>query len=238
MVNAMGVCANFIMSEIFDKIHNTANAVAKITKNNAKLSSLSVALEKKYALLGKIVYGTVDGCKDKVSEEIAELIKEKDALKDEIEKMLKIKRCPNCGAEIPDKNHYSVYFCNNCGAKLPDEPTSNEDEEKVSDSETKSDEEASECHCGRSNKDDSQHDEAATKDADKPCNCEKENTCVEKKEEKNPLVRKCKLADLPRILEEIDAENKKQLEEKGSSYSHHKFEVDQSGIVTITKIER
>ena len=63
------------MSEIFDRIHNTASTVAKITKNNARLSSISVALDKKYTLLGKIVYGTENGSQAQISSEIEELIK-------------------------------------------------------------------------------------------------------------------------------------------------------------------
>ena len=92
--------------------------------------------------------------------------------------MLKIKRCPNCGAEIPDKNHYSIHFCNNCGAKLPDEP--------VDTAETENDE-SEQCVCGEGKND--RPDEGEAKNVDTPCECQKENKCVGKREKKSPSVR-------------------------------------------------
>lgn len=213
------------MSEIFDRIHNTASTVAKITKNNARLSSISVALDKKYTLLGKIVYGTENGSQAQISSEIEELIKERDSLRDEIEKMLKIKRCPNCGAEIPDKNHYSIHFCNNCGAKLPDEP--------VDTAETKNDGNE-QCVCSEGK--DDQPDEGEAKNVDTPCECQKENECIEKKEKKSPSVKTCKFEDLPKFLDEIEKENKRRFEETGVAFSHHKIEIAHDGTVTITEM--
>ena len=123
-----------IMSEFFDGLYDKATSVAKLTKLNSKILGINASLEKAYTELGKAVYGASDENANEISQKISDLLVEKGIIKEQIDKITNVKRCPDCGSILPDKNRFSVKFCNNCGAEIPGEPEEPEESEETASS--------------------------------------------------------------------------------------------------------
>lgn len=117
---------------IFDvlggKIKNAGQSVAQSTKNFAdvtKFKSNIFDYEKQitemYTVLGKSYYELRKDNPDPGIKEIIikinSLFKQIDDLKQQINEIEGLIKCPNCGCDVP----YEAMFCNNCGCKIPKE---------------------------------------------------------------------------------------------------------------------
>lgn len=110
------------------KIKNAGQSVAQSTKNFAdvtKLKSSIIDYKKQitemYTVLGKSYYELRKNNPDPGIKEIVvkinSLFKQIDDLKQQINEIEGLIKCPNCGCDIP----YEAVFCNNCGCKIPKE---------------------------------------------------------------------------------------------------------------------
>ena len=108
------------------KIAQTSQDVAKKTKNFAdstKLSSMIADEEKNisalYPQIGKAYYELHKDDPELALSELVAAVTEAfariEALKDQIDAIHGMQKCPRCGANVPDGG----MFCNTCGAKMP-----------------------------------------------------------------------------------------------------------------------
>jgi ribosomal protein L40E len=137
----------FIMS-VFDnltrRVSDTAKAAAKksselveVTKLNMNIGSEEDKIEKLYGKIGKMIYERY-GAEEEVDDELRELCDKISAhmagigdMREKILELKKVKKCPNCNAEI----EIAMAFCPRCGTKQeipqPKEETSEADEEAI-----------------------------------------------------------------------------------------------------------
>lgn len=119
--------------DFFNKLGKKASETYQVTKEKAvnisgelklkgKISDLKDKIEKIYTEIGVLVYNEIKDGKEVDKEEITSKCEEISRLNDEISKLeveilafKKVKKCPNCNAEL----ELDAEFCSKCGKEQP-----------------------------------------------------------------------------------------------------------------------
>lgn len=113
--NAIGKTKEFL-----DVAYKKAGDVVSTEKQKYDIMALKQKLEKDFAALGKLYFGSIDsveGLPENVATVVMEICKKTEEIEnmtDELNKAKNRKTCPSCGASV----EMSSLFCNNCGEKF------------------------------------------------------------------------------------------------------------------------
>ncbi len=93
-----------------------------LVKLNGRVASIQDEIDKLFAQIGKAYYAVrgagQNESADKLCLEIDRLTAEQKAVREEVDRIRNLKRCPNCG----EVQALSAQFCATCGTKMPDPP--------------------------------------------------------------------------------------------------------------------
>ena len=116
-----------ILDDLSKKVTDAAKAVSRRTqeaadavKLNGQIASLQEQIEDRFSQVGKAYYavhtGTGNEAADKLCAEIEKLQTEQKDIREQLDNLRNVKRCPNCG----ESQATSATFCAGCGTKMPE----------------------------------------------------------------------------------------------------------------------
>ncbi len=95
---------------------------ADVVKLNGRVTSIQDEIDRLFAQIGKAYYAVrgagQNEAADTLCAEIDRLQLEQKTLREELDRIRNLKRCPNCG----EVQALSAQFCASCGTKMPDPP--------------------------------------------------------------------------------------------------------------------
>ena len=113
------------LSGMMDRMVKGAQKTAELTRLQRLIAKKQGDFDDIFEQIGKLYYSLrqqgkqPDKALDQLCDQVDALAQEIAGLKDQVDTLRQVRRCPNCGAEQPDGN----IFCSACGTKLPEKPT-------------------------------------------------------------------------------------------------------------------